>query len=284
LGVLKAILLMHNERESESRGPRQPTYTSDHTIAAVAGGALLPVVVAFALRWSSPWPLDTSVPANGWARIAADAFVSQTACLVVLAPVAGVAMLQRGREAARPSGVGTLLRGLSTLAIPVVLAATALAVSSSLLQLRLTTPGAAVLLASHATLWAATVTLAALGAAAAAVFADPLDAAACALVVAVSDGAAVLVAGPVLMAVPAKAVAAALLANPIVATASAAHIDVFRTRVLYLISPLAHTRIDYPPAAMSSIWYVVVAIALFTCAALLLERQRRVSSVERTCA
>ena len=54
---------------------------------------------------------------------------------------------------------------------------------------------------------------------------------------------------------------AALLANPIVAVASAANIDLLRFEFLYQVSPIVHRTFDYPT------WYL--AVACFSAAALL---------------
>ena len=60
---------------------------------------------------------------------------------------------------------------------------------------------------------------------------------------------------------PTPIVNAALLANPIVAVASAANVDLLRFEFLYQVSPIVHGTFDYPT------WYG--AVACFSVAALI---------------
>ena len=99
-------------------------------------------------------------------------------------------------------------------------------------------------LQSHAVLWSAALALAAFGALCGRMFREPLDAAACAVGLALLTAFALFAAGPVLDGIPTRLLDAALAANPIVATAAAASIDIFRMDLLYQLSPLAHRQVE----------------------------------------
>src|SRR4029434_6191515 len=88
--------------------------------------------------------------------------------------------------------------------------------------------------------------LAALGVWCGSVWRDPLDAAACSVGIAMLAAFGIFAAGPLAANLPTPVVNAALIASPIVSAASAADVDIFRTDLLYRISPLAHGRFDYP--------------------------------------
>ena len=115
---------------------------------------------------------------------------------------------------------------------------------------------------AHLALFMTAFALAALGAWCGAAFRDPLDAAGCSIAAAAAIAGSVFVFGPLLENVPAPAIGAALLVNPIVVTATTAHIDIFRSGALYRLSPIAHLGVNYPDLR--------VAVAVFTSGAFLM--------------
>ena len=52
----------------------------------------------------------------------------------------------------------------------------------------------------------------------------------------------------------------ALLGSPLVAMASAAHIDLVRMDTLYQISTLAHLGVDYPAWSVTAVCYLAAAV------------------------
>jgi hypothetical protein len=92
----------------------------------------------------------------------------------------------------------------------------------------------------------ATVALAALGAALATMFRNPLDAGALALGVALTAAFGVLVAGAPVGSLSTAWLETALLASPVMTVATAAQVDLVRTEIWYQVSPLAHVRLEYP--------------------------------------
>jgi hypothetical protein len=108
-------------------------------------------------------------------------------------------------------------------------------------------------MATHLTLGAAGLALAVFGAWCGSTFRDPLDAAACSVAVVLIATCGLFALGTLSADLPTSVVNAALLANPIVAVASAANIDLLRFEFLYQISPIAHGRFDYPA------WYLAAA-------------------------
>jgi hypothetical protein len=175
-----------------------------------------------------------------------DALLYSAVCVVVAAPIAGVAVTAaRRRGAERGGAAGSAVDDARQLAIATVVLC---AVSAALTVARL--GGGAETLSfvatSHAVLAAATLALAALGALLGTLLRDALDAAAIALVIAMTAAYGVLVAGAPVGELPAPVLTAALLASPVMAVASAAHVDLVRSDIWYQISPLAHVQVDYP--------------------------------------
>ena len=166
----------------------------------------------------------------------ADALLYSAVCIVVAAPLAGVAV-----AAGRPRAGTTATR----LAIATALFA---AVSAALTAARLGLDAEALRLVatSHAVLASATLALAALGAWLGTLFRDPLDAAAVAFTSALAAAYGVLVAGAAVGELPLPMLTAALLASPVMTVATAAHVDLVRADIWYQISPLAHVRLEYP--------------------------------------
>jgi hypothetical protein len=213
-------------------------------------------------------------------------FLIETALVVIAAPVAGVLRVRR-REDSDPSTVFTARdMGLSSriwlVARPLIVGMTMVTAASAVTMLGLAPAIEPLTLAlSHAIFWAAGLLLAALGAMCAAWFAEALDAAACALGIALIAGLGLFAAGPVVDAMPRRLIDVALVANPVVASASAANVDIFRTEPFYRLSPLAHIQIDYPAPAATFTWYALIAVAMFVVSARGLRRRARDSSFER---
>jgi hypothetical protein len=114
---------------------------------------------------------------------------------------------------------------------------------------------------AHAISTAAAIALVAVGAFYRTVFRHVLDAAACALATALIVGFGVFVIGPAAIALPAALLDVALLANPLVATAAAADVDLFRGDLLYHLSPIAHRQFDYPAWQSAAGLYCLIAAA-----------------------
>jgi hypothetical protein len=203
--------------------------------------------------------------------------------MVIGAPLAGVAVASDRLRSLNLIDRNTVLRWAWSLTCALGTSATAFAASSAALGWATTgsTAGLPLLIISRATLWAATVALAALGAFCASSFSDPLDAAGCALAVALVVAAGVLVVGPAAAGAPTRVINAALLASPIVAITSAADIDILRGNLLYRLSPLAHIRFDYPAWQTAFGVYITVGCACFLAMSLNINRIGRTSPAGR---
>ena len=198
------------------------------------------------------------------ASLAAEALLYVAGAVVVAAPLAGVMVgASQAKSASRTSGTSAALAAIRQLTIAVLLLAT----SSFLLMAAALGPRDATsvtfIATSHATLGAVALALAAFGALCGASFADELDAAACAVLLAVLTGGGLLVAGAAVGQLPRPMIDAALAASPFVAITSAAHIDIIRTDALYSISPLAHLQVKYPAWDAACGWYLGVALLCF---------------------
>ena len=167
--------------------------------------------------------------------------ILESAVLVVAAPLCGVALATRRFRDAAPAVT------LFAVALSISAAATLVSPPSPANTMRL-------VLASHATLAMIGLALAAFGAWLGSVCRDPLDAAALSVSAALVAALGLFVAGPLVTDLPAPIVNAALSANPIVAAASAADVDLLRIDLLYRISPLAHRSFEYPA------WYSPLAL------------------------
>jgi hypothetical protein len=167
--------------------------------------------------------------------------ILEAAILVVAAPLCGVALATRRFR-------GALLA--------VVLFGFALLISAgwTMAWWNWSSGAARSVLVSHATLAVIGLALAALGGWFGSTLRDPLDAAGFSSSTALVATLGLFAAGPLAADLPTGIVNAALAANPIVASASAADVDLLRTDLLYRISPLAHRRFDYPT------WYSPLAL------------------------
>ena len=158
--------------------------------------------------------------------------ILEAAVLVVVAPLCGVALAGRRLRCAAPAAA---------------LFAAVLTLSAlwTIVALGWSAAGGRTLV-SYATIGTVGFALAAVGAWFGSVWRDPLDAAACSVGIAMLAGFGIFAVGPLAANLPTPVVNAALIASPIVSAASAAGVDIFRTDLLYRISPLAHGRFDYP--------------------------------------
>jgi len=185
-----------------------------------------------------------------------NALFVEIAVVLVAAPLAGVALAPR--RLAKP---GTAAARAWRALWPLVAGAALVTIGSAVAFAILTSGvGAARIAASHVVLWTAAIALSAIGSWCATQFMDPLDAAGCALAATMTPALGVLVAGPMAIQAPTGVINASLVASPVVAIASAADIDLFRTPLLYHLSPLAHTRFDYPSWSAAAAVYVAVAL------------------------
>jgi len=227
------------------------------------------VALAAVLIIDDGWRLWSDLPRLARSQTATDALLLETVLMVIVAPLGGVALVMRrlrrcDRLMRKPSEEGTL-RSAWSLAWPLCVGATSFSVTSAVLAwtvLGMSSDPLPLIATSHAALWAATLAVAAGGALCASVLSHPLDAAACAVGLALMVAAGVLVAGPVIGNAPTSVINAALQASPIVAVASAADVDILRMDVLYRLSPLAHVRFDYPHWQATCGWYVGLAITV----------------------
>lgn len=218
--------------------------------------AVLPLVPAAASVAGALPPGDWTVTAAFVRSVTPDALLYTAWSVVAAAPLAGVALAggstRRGLEVARRLVTGT---GIFC------------AVSAALTLMRLGTGGDALHLAatSHGVLASVTLALGAVGALAAQLFRDPLDAGAVALAVALTAGFGILVAGAPVGALPQGALNAAILASPVMTIAAAAHVDLVRTDIWYQVSPLAHVQVEYPAWTTACAAYLGAGgAALFT--------------------
>jgi hypothetical protein len=191
--------------------------------------ALLPLVPALASIAGALEPVEWSgLTASLVRNVTPDALLYTAVCVVVAAPLAGVAVTSTRRV---------------LIAIAVFCAMSA---ALTLARLGLDADTLRFVATSHAVLASATVALAALGAWLGSVLGDPLDAAGIALAIAVTAAYGVLVAGAPVGELPPPMLKAALLASPVMSVATAAHVDLVRSDIWYQVSPLAHVHLEYP--------------------------------------
>jgi hypothetical protein len=185
-----------------------------------------------------------------------DALLYIAGAAVLAGPLAGVAVAKSLRRvsasAATPSGVFHAVRVCGTAAG--VFAAVSAALTVSVFG-HTSAEALTFVATSHATIFAVAFALAAFGAFCGAVFDDPLDASACSVTIVLAAAGGLLVAGASLSDVPASLVDVAVTASPLVAMASAAHIDIARMSVPYQMSPLAHIQVEYPAWHAACAWY-----------------------------
>jgi hypothetical protein len=197
--------------------------------------------------------------------------LTEVALLVICAPLAGLFIALRmrlsGDQFPGRSPAMRLLLSAGQVGRPLATWIALMTATSAVIAFAMRAPiDANTVLRSHVILWAAALALATLGAMCAAIFGEPLDAAACAIGAALFAATALFVGGPALDNIPRWLLDASLVANPIVATAASANIDLFRMDLLYQLSPLAHRHVEYPAATTTFAAYVLIAAAslLFT--------------------
>lgn len=230
-------------------------------IAAAAAIPLLSHAAALFMNIGADGWFNMS-PAVRWS-LAADAMLYTAGSTIVAGPVIGVAAIlasRFNRDHTGPNHDG--VRAASVIGMSALLFAIVSAVLS--MAWRAGQPGvAAIVLQSHVTMAAVVCALMAWGALCGTWFREPLDAAACSVAFAVSAAAGLLVAGAVVADMPSSVLGWGLIASPLVVVASAAHIDIARTDLLYQISPLAHIQFDYPTWGRASALYLAVAFVCF---------------------
>jgi hypothetical protein len=221
-----------------------------------AGGASIFVNLEPALWFAIPESLRRGVTA--------DALLYVAGCVIVAAPIAGVAVASsRRRPRHEPFSRGAALGAMWPLIVAVFLFVGTSALVTGL-GLGFAHPEVSSFVAtSHATLAAVALALSAFGALCGVAFRDPLDAAACSLSVVLLATGGLLVAGASVADAPRELIALALTASPLMVITSAAHIDLVRMGVPYQISPLAHLQVDYPSWYAACAWYLVFAAVCF---------------------
>lgn len=183
-------------------------------------------------------------PSTRWS-LAADAVLFTAVFAIVFGPVVGAVV---GNAGGRPTTVA--------------FAAMSFTAASALLTLgwRFDQAGAVdYALRSHLPLLAVTLASSAWGVLCGVWFRNPLDAAGVSLLSALLASGGLLVGGAAVGDLPQPLIAAGLAANPLVAVAAAAQIDILRTDVLYQISPLAHMQTRYPTWPGTTAAFVAVA-------------------------
>ena len=208
------------------------------------------------------------------------------ALIAVCAPLAGLVGAMRvrasGAEWFHRSTPAAMMVAARRLARPLMTWISCLtAASAAIAFVAAPQVDASTMVQSHAIVWAAALLFTMVGAACASMFSEPLDGAACALTMTISSAIGIFAAGPVLDAIPRWLLHGALIFNPLVAVSSAASFDVFRTELLYQLSPLAHRHVGYPAPATVFVTYVLVALALLLLTARQFKRRAFTPSVER---
>jgi hypothetical protein len=258
---------------------------ASNELAGVVIAAAVPLVSIGAIaaadtRWLHAPSLALRTESVAWLLLV------QAAVIAIWAPLMGLFTLARVRalRAGEPpqSALARMRAGSWQLGWRMMVRATAATASSAAIALALQSSiDASALLKSHAMLWTVALTFAAMGAACAAMLAEPLDGAATATGAAVLAATALFAAGPALDRVPPRLLDAALVVNPVVATAVGANLDLFRMGLFYQLSPLAHRQVDYPAAAVALAAYALMAVGMLLLAAARLDRRRPTVTIER---
>jgi hypothetical protein len=219
--------------------------------------ALLPAAPALASIIAAIQPGHWTGVSGALVRgVTPDALLYSAACVVVAAPLAGVAV-----RSARPLAIATAILCV----VSALLTLARIGISSEALQFVVT---------SHAVLASSTLALAALGALLGNLFRDPLDAAAVAIGLALTAAYGVLVAGAPVGGLSTPLLKAALLASPVMTVATAAHVDLVRTDIWYQVSPLAHIRLEYPAWGAVCGSYLLAGCVGFVAAAIAAPKAR----------
>ena len=231
-------------------------------------GAALPLAsyaIALATR-------DAGLDVRGWTeherlRLGVDAFLMNAILIALFAPVAGVSISTTPDDSrALHHEDRNVYRATRIVAKICAAICAALVLSAALTFVSMhTLPGIAQMIArSHATLGVAALALGLLGAWAGLAFAHPLDAVGSTLAVALVLSFGILAAGPLIADVPRSLIEAALFASPLVTSAAAANIDLFRIELLYQLSPLASLGFGYPSWGVACALYALAALGCFS--------------------
>lgn len=188
-----------------------------------------------------------------------DALLYTAGAVVLAAPLAGVAAATvRRLDASRVAGATAIL------AAAAAVFATASAAVSIFVFGQTDADALRLVATSHATMFAVAFALAAFGALCGALLRDPLDAAACSLIIVLIAAGGLLVTGVSMSDVPSSLIDVAVTASPLVAMAASSHIDIARMAVPYQMSPLAHLQVDYPTWYAACAWYLGFAALCVT--------------------
>jgi hypothetical protein len=208
--------------------------------------ACVPLLAWVAALWTGLEPAQWASLSPSLVRaFLSDALLFTAAGAIVLAPILGVAVVP---DAPSP-------RFIAALTVPVL----AFVASSASLAWLGSGGDIGFVATSHVSIASVTLALAGVGALCGATFRDPLDASACSLTVALTAALGVLAAGAWIADIPRGVTDAAMLGSPLVAMASAAHIDLVRMDLLYQISPLARLGFAYPEWPAVSALYLGAA-------------------------
>jgi hypothetical protein len=249
--------------------------------------AAVPVVaVGTVLIIDAVWLRTVDLSPANRTRLVGQILLAEAAWLMMWAPLLGLFTAMRvgprGSESAGGSPWKRVLLGAVRLGRPLVAQITLMTATSAMGVFAAgTTMEVRTVVWSHAILWAAALTLSMLGAACASIYREPLDAGAAAVGLAVLGTIALFAGGPALDAIPEALLQAALAVNPIVATAASADIDLWRTHVLYQVSPFAHRHVEFPDIGTTLVAYLLIAGALWLLAARLVMHKIDNPSLER---
>ncbi len=234
--------------------------------------AAVPAVATVVILASAWWPATRPPSGNLRSRLAGELLLAEVVLLVVWAPLMGLFTATRvwpsGDTLAGRSRAARILDGTWQLGRHLVIRVGMMTALSLAIMLETRAPIDAVMLVrTHAILSMAALAFAATGALCARMFREPLDAAACATATALFATFALFTGGPAIDSVPRWLLDAALVVNPIVAMEASANIDIFRTDLVYQLSPLAHRQIDYPAFSTALGAYALIALALLVLSA-----------------
>jgi len=222
-----------------------------------AGLAILAYVVGSLVSGpSAGWPVLTRASARA---ASVNALLLSGVWMIILAPLSAVMVTRHCRRAANASGERRTRWGSALARLAAAIAC--YVVTSAAIAIAMTGFHATALPAiafSHVTLGTGMLAFAAVGVFFTAALRNPLDAAAASVAVTLALGIGILVAGPSVSDLPRAMVNAALAASPLVASASAANIDLLRLDALYHVSPIAHFQFEYPS------WYAATALYVTT--------------------
>jgi hypothetical protein len=221
---------------------------SSSTRAALA---IATVVVAYLGIPIIAWR-ETLATESGQIAAGVNGFLLCATMLPILAPGVAASLTTRLRD------VRPLLPALvRTIALATIVSA------ALMFALLWSIPGTmATVVRAHVTLFAALLAWVLIGAWAAALLRNPLDAAGITVTTATTFTLGVLLLGPLTGELEPSIVRLLLLASPVVTSASAAGIDLYRTETMYQLSPLASLGFAYPSwTAACALYFAVAAIA-----------------------